>query len=64
MQGIPGLPSDRAELNITCNYGAPGEDAAFFFAGNGVTAGQRAVPIDFDGQAPLAFNDLAYGQGG
>lgn len=57
-------PSARAQLDITCNYGAPGENAAFFFAGPNVTAGQIAVVIQLDGQPLLAFDDLAYNQGG
>ena len=57
-------PSTRAQLSITCNYGPAGDNEAFFFAGSGVTAGQIAILIQFDGQPLEAFNDLAFGQGG
>ncbi len=57
-------PSARAALNITCNYGYPGDNEAFFFAGSNVTAGQIAVINQLDGQPLQAFNDLATNQGG
>jgi hypothetical protein len=57
-------PSARAQLYIACNFGSPGDNEAFFFAGPGVTAGQIAVLIQFDGQPLLAFDDLATNQGG
>ena len=56
--------SSRAELDITCNYGSPGDNEAFWFAGSGVSAGQIAIINQFDGQPLQAFNDLAFNQGG
>jgi hypothetical protein len=57
-------PSARAQLNITCNYSAVGDNEAFFFAGPNVTAGQITILNQLDGQPLQAFADLAYGQGG
>jgi hypothetical protein len=57
-------PSGRAQLNITCNYSAPGDNEAYFFAGPNVTAGQIAILNQLDGQPLQAFNDLASNQGG
>jgi hypothetical protein len=57
-------PSARALLTITCNYGSPGDNEAFFTAGTNVTAGQIAIIDLLDGQPLEAFNDLATNQGG
>jgi sulfur relay (sulfurtransferase) complex TusBCD TusD component (DsrE family) len=53
------------ELYITCNYGAAGDDEAFFFAESpSVTAGQVQVSVAIQGQPTETFNDLAYDMGG
>jgi hypothetical protein len=57
-------PTSRAQLNITCNYGVAGDNEAFWFAGQGVTAGQIATTNQVDGEILQAFNELAINQGG
>jgi len=57
-------PTSRAQLNITCNYGVAGDNEAFWFAGQGVTAGQIAITNQVDGEILQAFNELAFNQGG
>src|SRR3984957_19527851 len=52
-------PTSRAQLNITCNYGVAGDNEAFWFAGQGVTAGQIAITNQVDGETLQAFNELA-----
>jgi Collagen triple helix repeat (20 copies) len=56
--------SARAQLNITCNYGSPGDNEAFWFAGPNVTAGDIVVVNQLDGQPLQTFQDLAFNQGG
>lgn len=57
-------PNSRAELFITCNYGASGDNEAFWFAGSGVVAGEIAIINQLDGEPLQAFNDLEFNQGG
>jgi len=57
--------NNHVEFDITCNYGPPGDNEAFFFANDpSVTAGSVLITEDVDGQALLTFNDLAYNSGG
>jgi hypothetical protein len=52
-------------LNLTCNYGGPGDDEAFFFANTpSVTAGSVLVTVDIQGYPPEKFDDLSYNSGG
>jgi hypothetical protein len=51
-------------LLVTCNYGAPGDNEAFWFAGSGVVAGEIAIMNQLDGEPLQAFNDLEFNQGG
>jgi hypothetical protein len=57
-------PSAGAQLTITCNYGSPGDNEAFWDAGPTITAGNMVIVNQLDGQPLQAFHDLAYNQGG
>jgi hypothetical protein len=51
-------------LTVTCNYGVPGDNEAYWFAGPGVVAGEIAITNQLDGEPLQAFNDLEFNQGG
>ncbi len=55
----------HVELDITCNYGAPGDNSAYFFANDPVvTTGTAQVMVAISGRPLLASNDLNYNSGG
>ncbi|MCP3167809.1 hypothetical protein [Myxococcus qinghaiensis] len=60
------LPSSqRFELDVTCGYGFPTDNEAFFFANSpSVTTGTVQTTVAIDGRALLTFNDLNYNSGG
>lgn len=57
--------NNRASLFLTCNYGFPGDNEAFWFATSpGVTAGSVKIFNVVNGLAPQMFADLQSGSGG
>jgi hypothetical protein len=58
-------PNNHAALFLTCNYGFPGDNEAFWFANApSVTAGTINIFNVVDGRAPQMFSDLQFGLGG
>jgi hypothetical protein len=58
-------PNNHAVLFLTCNYGFPGDNEAFWFAGApSVTAGTVKIFNVVDGRTPQMFTDLQYNAGG
>jgi hypothetical protein len=65
--GYVELPTANGDvsLDVTCNYGGPGDDEAFFFANAAsVTTGTTFITVAIDGRPLLAFDDLNYNSGG
>jgi hypothetical protein len=57
--------NSHAELDLTCNYGSPGDTEAFWFADDpSVVAGTIEITNIVDGYPMQAFKDLAYNSGG
>lgn len=56
--------NNRASLFLTCNYGFPGDNEAFWFAGSGVVAGAIKIFNVVDGRTPQMFADLQSNSGG
>lgn len=57
--------NNRATLYITCNYGVPGDNEAYWAAGNPeVLAGDIMIVNQLDGQPLQVFNNLESGLGG
>jgi hypothetical protein len=57
--------NNHASLFLTCNYGFPGDNEAFWFATSpGITAGMIRIFNVIDGLAPQMFSDLRSGAGG
>ena len=57
--------NNRAALFLTCNYGFPGDNEAFWFATSpSVTAGTVKIFNVVDGRTPQMFTDLQYNSGG
>jgi len=58
-------PNNHAALFLTCNYGFPGDNEAFWFANSpSVTAGTVKIFNVVDGRTPQMFTDLQFGSGG